>query len=243
VKSTFLAHSALRLLCNHTGYLDLWKEQIGELWREHTNTPFTWPLLSRDDERWEVRAAIDSLVADAYRLSRDQYIHVLSTFSHSSYPRAPELCISKYDELIAIGFESFSRKYDCYWDIPLNKTVPHPSIDLSIPEMGTSTPGQSAFGFESIPVAEYPTQTGDLGLKRVADGGGISPVLMSSEAQGDNYRRLRQLLEQQKVITSVDAQNLLGLDSASVRPLLKRLVEDKLAVTKGRHRGLRYVST
>ncbi|MEZ4299095.1 MAG: N-6 DNA methylase [Polyangiaceae bacterium] len=34
-RSLFLAHSALRLSCNHEGYLPLWKEQLGEdTWRE-----------------------------------------------------------------------------------------------------------------------------------------------------------------------------------------------------------------
>ena len=48
---------------------------------------FTWPVLAGDDERWAVRAAIDAVVADAYGLSREQYAHVLSTFSHASYRR------------------------------------------------------------------------------------------------------------------------------------------------------------
>jgi len=48
-----------------------------------------FPVLATDDERWEVRAAIDVDDDDAYGLSRDQYAHVLSTFSHKTYPRAP----------------------------------------------------------------------------------------------------------------------------------------------------------
>ena len=54
----------------------------------------TWPVLARDDERWRVRTAIDAVVADAYGLSRDQYAHVLSTFKHTNYPKAPELCLA-----------------------------------------------------------------------------------------------------------------------------------------------------
>jgi hypothetical protein len=124
-----LAHSALRLSCNHSGYAPLWREQLGDAWRE-PKPPFTWPVLATDDERWEVRAAIDAVVADAYGLSRDQYAHVLSTFSHKSYPKAPALCLAKFDELKQTGLEAFTRQYDPYWDIPLNESLPQPVIEL-----------------------------------------------------------------------------------------------------------------
>ena len=58
----------------------------------------TWPVLAGDDERWAVRSAIDAVAADAYGLSRDQYAHVLSTFSHASYRKAPELCLARFNE-------------------------------------------------------------------------------------------------------------------------------------------------
>ena len=93
----------------------------------------TWPVLAEDDERWAVRAAIDAVVADAYGLTRDQYAHVLSTFSHTSYKKAPELCLARFDELKKLGLEKFTRKYDPYWDIPLNENLPQPVIDLPIP--------------------------------------------------------------------------------------------------------------
>ena len=124
---------ALRLTCNHSGYQPLWREQLDEAWREDGKSPMTWPVLAGDDERWAVRAAIDAVVADAYGLSRDQYAHVLSTFSHASYPKAPELCLARFDELKQIGLEKFTRKYDPYWDIPLNENLPKPVIDLPIP--------------------------------------------------------------------------------------------------------------
>jgi hypothetical protein len=127
--SSLLAHSALRLTCNHSGYAALWREQLGDAWRE-PKPPFTWPVLATDDERWEVRAAIDAVVADAYGLSRDQYAHVLSTFSHKSYPKAPALCLAKFDELKQTGLEAFTRKYDPYWDLPLNESLPQPVIEL-----------------------------------------------------------------------------------------------------------------
>ncbi|MBI3920798.1 MAG: hypothetical protein HY318_05210 [Armatimonadetes bacterium] len=77
-----------------------------------------------------MRAAIDAVVADAYGLSRDQYAHVLSTFSHRSYPKAPELCLARFDELKEIGLEAFTRKWDPYWDVPLNENLPEPVIEL-----------------------------------------------------------------------------------------------------------------
>jgi len=70
------------------------------------------------------------VVADAYGLSRDQYAHVLSTFKHTSYPKAPELCLERFDELKAIGLDAFTKKHDPYWDIPLNENLPQPVIEL-----------------------------------------------------------------------------------------------------------------
>jgi hypothetical protein len=133
VPSAILAHSALRLTCNHSGYAPLWQEQLGDAWREDGKPPMTWPVLAGDDERWAVRSAIDAVVADAYGLSRDQYAHVLSTFSHASYRKAPELCLARFDELKTLGLEKFTRKHDPYWDIPLNENLPQPVIDLPIP--------------------------------------------------------------------------------------------------------------
>ncbi len=44
----------------------------------------------RDGRGWRP-TPIDAVVADAYGLSRDHYAHVLSTFSHASYKKAPLL--------------------------------------------------------------------------------------------------------------------------------------------------------
>ena len=140
----YLSHSSLRLTCNHAGYAPLWREQLGDAWRE-PKPAFTWPVLEGDDARWAVRAAIDAVVADAYGLDRDQYAHVLSTFSHKSYPKAPALCLARFDELKQIGLDAFTKKYDPYWDIPLNENLPQPVIDLP-----TFTDQQSA-------IDEHPT--------------------------------------------------------------------------------------
>jgi hypothetical protein len=125
----YLVHSALRLTCNHAGYETLWREQVGGTWHE-PKSPSTWPVLATDDERWAARAVIDAVVADAYGLSREQYAHILSTFSHKTYPKAPALCLEKFDELQRIGLDAFTRKYDPYHDIPLNENLPKPVIEL-----------------------------------------------------------------------------------------------------------------
>ena len=130
-ETPFLAHSALRLTCNHASYEPLWREQVGDVWREDIQ-PFTWPVLADDDARWRMRAAIDAVVADAYGLNREQYAHVLSTFSHKSYLNAPKLCLAAFDELREIGLDAFTQKYDPYWDIPLNESLPEPVIELPL---------------------------------------------------------------------------------------------------------------
>ncbi len=136
---SFLAHSALRLTCNHAGYAPLWREQLGEAWRE-AGAAFTWPVLSGDAARWAVRAAIDAVVAHAYGLTRDQYAHVLSTFSHASYKDAPRQCLAAFDELQTLGLEAFTNKHDPYWNIPLNEKLPQAVIDLPIP---AAPPGEA----------------------------------------------------------------------------------------------------
>src|ERR1035438_3512852 len=69
------------------------------------------------DAHWAVRAAIDAVVAHAYGLTRDQYAHVFSTFSHSSYKDALRQCLAAFDELQQIALEPFTKKYDPYWNI------------------------------------------------------------------------------------------------------------------------------
>ncbi len=46
---------------------------------------------------WLLRAEIDAEVARQYGLTRDQYRHVLASFSHRSFPDAPELCLAAFD--------------------------------------------------------------------------------------------------------------------------------------------------
>jgi hypothetical protein len=141
----FIAHSALRLSCNHGGYLPLWREQLGAEWREPEGKRPRFPVLESDDARWAVRAAIDAVVADAYRLDRAQYEHVLASFSHRSYPDAPRRCLEAYDEMKRIGLARFYKKHDPYFDIPLVETLPQPVIDLPV-SAESAVPHQAAKG-------------------------------------------------------------------------------------------------
>jgi len=138
----FLAHSSLRLSCNHAGYAPLWQEQLGDAWRE-PKPKHTWPVLATEAERWDVRAAIDVVVAQAYGLNRDQYEHVLHSFDRASGPNPyTGICLEKWDELHRIGLDAFTRKYDPYHDIPLVETLPKPVIDLKLPgEQDVAEPG------------------------------------------------------------------------------------------------------
>jgi hypothetical protein len=130
-------------------FRSLWKEQLGDAWREAGQKPLTWPVLGCDDERWAVRAPVDAVVAEAYCLSRDRYAHVLSAFKHTSYPKAPELCLGMFDELKAIGLDAFTKNHDPYWDIPLNENLPQPVIDLPIPQKTCAAVDVDLFGDEA----------------------------------------------------------------------------------------------
>jgi hypothetical protein len=224
----FLSHGALRLSCWDSDAQSLWSEQVGDAWREPT-PKHTWPILKSDDARWAVRAAIDALVADAYDLDRAHYEHVLSTFSHKSYPKAPELCLAAFDELKAIGLEAFTRKHDPYWDIPLNDRLPRPVIELPVP--GADAPAKPGLG----PLFDGLDATSE---KPVA---APRPAARTTPASGDGaYDIIVGLLDARGVITSGDAQQATGLDAAGVRPYLKRLVDEGRAVTEGQRRGMKY---
>jgi hypothetical protein len=156
----FIVHLALRLSCNHPGYAPLWREQLGDTWRE-PQPKAAWPVLATDNERWAVRAAIDAVVAEAYGLNREQYEHVLSAFSHKSYPQAPRLCLERFDELTATGLDAFTRKHDPYWDVPLNESLPEPVIDIPLPVDGVR---------ESQPELFYRPVIEDQPLRKAAEG-------------------------------------------------------------------------
>lgn len=236
----FLVHSALRLSCNHAGYAPLWREQLGDTWREHS-PPGTWPVLDGEDARWAVRAAIDAAVADAYGLSLDQYQHVLSSFSHKSYLKAPELCIAAYRELKATGLEAFARKHDPYWDIELVRSLPEPvltfpqlteaapdSADKPAPKARKKAPPSPASGAEETPLLSLKPPT---------------PAAPSSVVGDDLFSGLLTLLKERGVLASSDVQSALGLAPDAARPLLRRLVDEGHATVEGQKRGTRYRRT
>jgi hypothetical protein len=113
VADRFLAHASLRLSCNHRGFLPLWREQLGEV-----SKLCSWPAVPKEDRRWRLRAAMDAIVANAYGLDRADYEHILGSFSHRSFMRAPEFCLAAFDELAEMGLDAFCRAHDPYVDIP-----------------------------------------------------------------------------------------------------------------------------
>lgn len=224
-----LTHAGLRLIVNDELFAALWREQLGDAWREPGRPPFTWPVLAGDDERWAVRAAIDAVVADAYGLSREQYAHVLSTFSHASYKKAPELCLAAFDELKAIGLDAFCKKHDPYHDIPLVETLPKPVIDLPIPADGDGqAPGRRRRGSHAAP--DQPT---------LWDGKAEEPAKPAGPDPG-KVLAAKTLLEMQKELTSAELQKKFGYEPTVATAVLKQLVEQGLATVEGKARAKKY---
>ena len=87
-----------------------------------------------------------AIVADSYGLGRDQYKHVPSTFTDVSYPRAPELRLARFDELMKTGLDAYTKRHDPYWDTPLNESLPEPVIELPIPGEGEGEGPRDLFG-------------------------------------------------------------------------------------------------
>jgi len=268
---TLLCHASLRLSCATRAYKSLWKDQLGDAWREPTRR-YTWPALEDDNARWQVRAAIDAIVAEAFGLDRRQYERVLSTFSHKNFPTAPHLCLAAFDELCSVGIDAFCRGHDPYWDIPLNKNSPVPVIDLSVlgdpgadrkdlgplfdwserntegvltsvdnPEPSLSSKAVPTWQRGQHVVSTDKTVKADTRCKE----GRSAQARKRKRTQEDDqtYAVVVDLLEERRVISSKDAQAATGLDAAGVRRHLKRLVEEGRATTEGQRRGMKYRST
>ncbi len=125
----FLAHASLRLSCNHPGFAPLWREQLADTWLE-SSPLHSWPVIGDAADRWRLRAAMDAVVAHAYRLSHAQYERILAGFSHKSFREAPALCLAAFDELACKGLTQFCRDHDPYCDIPLVTSQAPPVIRL-----------------------------------------------------------------------------------------------------------------
>jgi hypothetical protein len=124
-----LAHAALRLCCNHAGFAPLWREQLGDAWREDSPRP-RWPVIASATDRWLLRAVIDAIVAHAYGLRHKHYERILASFSHKSFPDASAMCMAAFDELSGLGMARFCRQHDPYFDIPLVSAPAKPAIEL-----------------------------------------------------------------------------------------------------------------
>ena len=136
----FLAHGALRLTCRHVGYARLWREQLSSA------RAFS-PDLAGSEDRAVLRAAIDAVVARAYGLTRENYHHILAGFSHKTHPPAPEQCIAAFDSLTRCGTQTFYRRHDPFWEVPLMD-------ELSQPDRETAT--ASATLIPSTPADRMP---------------------------------------------------------------------------------------
>jgi len=126
----FLAHGTLRLSCNHQEFAPLWHEQLGSSWREGT-CRHSWPAIAKEPDRWQLRAAMDALVAQAYGLDRAQYERILGSFSHRSCKAAPALCLAAFDDLADSGLVQFCRQHDSYADIALVTSIAEPAESLA----------------------------------------------------------------------------------------------------------------
>jgi len=239
-QSLFVAHSALRLTCNHSAYRKLWEDQLETSWKESSDI-YQWPVAKSLELRWKIKACIDAIIASSYRLDRYQYKHILTCFSHRGNPQAPSLCIEAFDELLDLGAKDFIRKYDPYWDVPLKDALPQPAVDFRLdgqvvePEshLGPLFNGLNSNGEELIRLSEKPG-------KNISISSSSLDVSTSPMPSNGAFATIADLLRTQGVITSRDAQQATGLDAAGVRPHLQQLVQQGLAVTEGQRRGMLY---
>jgi hypothetical protein len=135
----FLAHAALRLSSHHAGYAALWREQTGQRWRG--------PALPDPAQRWQVRGAIDAVVAHSYSLDRSGYERVLAGFSHKSFPQVPACCLAAYDALAEQGLDALCDEWDPHRDVarsgPVAVSAEGPGSRLqSLGAKGRASPGR-----------------------------------------------------------------------------------------------------
>jgi hypothetical protein len=134
-----VAHTTLRLCCNHRGFASLWREQLGDAWREEA-PGCSWPAVAAEADRWRLRAAMDAVIAHAYGLDRAQYARVLAGFSHKSFGASPALCLAAFDEFERMGAALFCRNHDPYFDISLVTNFAEPVIPMTATEQRSLLP-------------------------------------------------------------------------------------------------------
>ncbi len=123
----FLAHGALRLSCQHSGYARLWRQQL--------NTAQTFL-----EDRATLRAAIDAVIAHGYGLCRDDYHHILTGFSHKADPSTPERCRAAFDLLNECGDQAFYTRHDPFTNTPLIDDYPDSESPTASATLIPSTP-------------------------------------------------------------------------------------------------------
>ena len=69
------------------------------LWRDLAEDKSVSTVAECQPHRWILRARIDAVVAHAYQLERQDYEHLLRSFSHRSCPDAAMLCLEAFDAL------------------------------------------------------------------------------------------------------------------------------------------------
>lgn len=242
--TSLLVHSALRLSCKHKEYHSLWKEQLGEDWKESGNK-YTWPVLHQEASRWALRAAMDALIAQAYGLNRHLYEHVLSSFSHTSFPDAPTLCLQAFDELSKIGTEAFCRKYDPYHDVPLNNALPKPVIELpGVPKDGDQGSPSQAFEDLKGQGQLFSPDQGNLLDKATSSPPSKSKKKSSNSLDKQKIKdQLLQALRNQAQLNSNEAQKITGCSASQVRGVFQELIDSGDVLKTGKARGTRYQLT
>jgi hypothetical protein len=107
----FLAHTALRLSCNHEAFRALWEELLGESWHER-GPRLTWPVVREPVDRSILRAAIEAVVAHAFRLDRAVLARILSVAGSGLAEGEVEAILGSFDE--AGRLDTFMERHDPY---------------------------------------------------------------------------------------------------------------------------------
>lgn len=121
----FIAHTVLRLVTNHPGFLPLWQEQLGP--DIALPPPSSMPVVAPPAARMALQGVLDAVVATAYGMTRAQYHLVLSRLGDEQGYR---LGAASYDELAADGEQAFVERQDPHSAISLCLSLPQPLVSL-----------------------------------------------------------------------------------------------------------------